>query len=158
MDDEIQISVSLPLDSDGFLRRECPHCMGQFKWHNGPANEEAEGHAPPPAYYCPRCGQPAGPDSWFTPAQMEYIEGAAAPTIASIIDDELGGLFKGMSSKHVKVTQTGHLDVPEPPDPLSEPDDMMIVASPCHGYEPVKVSENHTGPLYCLICGSAFAV
>jgi hypothetical protein len=35
---------------------------------------------------------------------------------------------------------------------------MVIVASPCHSYEPVKLPEDHTGPLYCLVCGSAFAV
>lgn len=24
-------SVQLPLDNDGFLRRECPHCLQEFK-------------------------------------------------------------------------------------------------------------------------------
>jgi hypothetical protein len=32
MDDEISIPVAMPLDSDGFLRRECPTCQQQFKW------------------------------------------------------------------------------------------------------------------------------
>lgn len=34
MDDEIKISVSIPLDDDGFLRRECPTCEQEFKWFN----------------------------------------------------------------------------------------------------------------------------
>lgn len=25
-------STSVPLDSDGFMRRECPNCEQQFKW------------------------------------------------------------------------------------------------------------------------------
>jgi hypothetical protein len=35
---------------------------------------------------------------------------------------------------------------------------MMIVISPCHSYEPVKVPEATEGPLHCLICGTPFAV
>ena len=32
MNDEIRVPVSLPLDSDGFLRRECPTCEREYKW------------------------------------------------------------------------------------------------------------------------------
>ncbi|MDO8364249.1 MAG: hypothetical protein Q7V88_15260 [Actinomycetota bacterium] len=74
------------------------------------------------------------------------------------MDDAIGEVFKGPSTKYVKFKQTGHLAVPGHPDPLKEPDDMVTVASPCHWYEPVKVPAEHTGPLYCLICGTAFAV
>jgi hypothetical protein len=34
----------------------------------------------------------------------------------------------------------------------------VIVASPCHAYEPVKVPEAATGPLHCLVRGQPFAV
>ena len=26
------IAITLPVDKDGFLRRECPSCKRQFKW------------------------------------------------------------------------------------------------------------------------------
>jgi hypothetical protein len=45
---------------------------------------------------------------------------------------------------------------PEPPIPLVEPNDMEMVASPCHGFEPVKVREDWTEPLHSLVCGAAF--
>jgi len=154
----MDIPITLPLDSDGFLRRECPHCTAQFKWHSGPASEEAEQHPDPPAYYCPLCGQPAGPDSWWTQEQISYAEGAAAPAITQYADELLKDAFKGLNNKYVRIEQTGHLDVPDAPMPLTEPDDMSIIMSPCHSYEPVKVPDNHTGPLHCLICGTAFAV
>lgn len=156
----MDIEVSLPLDNDGFLRRECPHCMQQFKWHHGPANAEAEEAEAPHAYHCPLCGQPAGHDSWFTQVQIGFIEQAAAPAATRFIEAELDKVFRNSSSKslNLKLRRTGHLDTPDHPDPLAELDDMTIVASPCHGYEPVKVSEEHTGPLYCLVCGAAFAV
>ena len=32
MSDEISIPIALPLDGDGFLRRECPACELEFKW------------------------------------------------------------------------------------------------------------------------------
>ena len=41
------------------------------------------------------------------------------------------------------------------PDSLIEPDDMVIIAGPCHSWEPVKVAEEATAPFYCLVCGAA---
>ena len=154
----MDITVSLPLDHDGFLPRECPHCVQQFKWHNGPANEEAERHSDGPTYYCPFCGQPAGPDSWFTREQAEYLEGVAAPALTRLVDEELSRAFKGLGSKNIKIKKTGHLDLPDEPMPMVEADDMTIIVSPCHPYEPVKVPETATGPYHCLVCGQAFAV
>jgi hypothetical protein len=154
----MEIEVSLPLDGDGFLRRECPHCLRRFKWHDGPANEEAESQPVPSAYHCPFCGQPAGNESWFTTEQVEFLDAAAAPAIAQLLDDQLDKVFRGASSKHVKFKRTGRMEAPPHPDPLAEPDDMVIVASPCHGYEPIKVPEDASGPLFCLVCGAAFAL
>ena len=31
-DDDLALEMSMPLDSDGFLRRECPTCEREFKW------------------------------------------------------------------------------------------------------------------------------
>ncbi len=154
----MEIDVSLPLDNDGFLRRQCPHCNSEFKWHHGPANEEAESAPIPTSYYCPLCGQPAEPDRWFTHVQVDYIEGVSAPAVTRELDDLLGDAFKGLNSKHVKWKRTGHLDAPDEPAPLVEPDDMVIVVAPCHSYEPVKVPEDAPGPFHCMVCGEPFAV
>lgn len=154
----MDISVSLPLDNDGFLRRECPNCLQEFKWHHGSANEEAEAHQDPETYYCPLCGGPSGPDTWWTREQLDYAQGVAMPAALQEVESELDRAFRGLNSKHLKVKRTGHLDTPAEPMPLTEPDDMVIIASPCHAYEPVKVPEAEAGPFYCLVCGSAFAV
>ncbi|MFH9134481.1 hypothetical protein [Streptomyces sp. NPDC017524] len=149
--------MSLPLDHDGFVRRECPHCISQFKWHHGPANEEAEQQSPT-AYYCPLCGQPAGLDSWWTQEQIDYTRGVIAPGVARLVEDELKNVFKSTRSKYVRVSLKGGVESPKVPSPLTEPDDMVIVTSPCHSYEPVKVPEDSSGPYHCLVCGQAFAV
>jgi transcription elongation factor Elf1 len=153
----MNFGVSLPLDNDGFLRRQCPHCNAQFKWHHGPANEEAENAANPSSYFCPHCGRPAETDRWFTEEQVDYINGVAAPAVARYADDILSDAFKGIKSRYVKFEMKGSLDTPAEPDALVEPDDMMIVASPCHSYEPVKVPEA-AGTLHCLVCGAPFTV
>lgn len=151
------MEVSLPLDSDGFVRRECPHCEREFKWHHGPANEEAEQQPPWNTYYCPLCGEPAGPDSWWTHAQLELIENAQE----RLIGQEFGDMFKSLErstrrNQYVTV-KAGKINLPGVADPLVEPDDMTTVTSPCHTWEPVKVPEDHVGPIHCLVCGSAFS-
>ena len=77
------------------------------------------------------------------------------PFALGIVQDELEGMFRGMKGVEYK---RGSEEPADLADPVVEPDDMTIVTSPCHDYEPVKVPEDHVGPLYCLICGSAFAV
>ena len=37
-DGEVTLSITIPVDSDGFLRRECPTCERELKWL--PASEE----------------------------------------------------------------------------------------------------------------------
>lgn len=74
---EISIEMNLPLDADGFLRRECPNCERQFKWKptssgsDNSENEEVE------EYYCPYCYQPALLDAWWTKEQLEYAQQVA---------------------------------------------------------------------------------
>jgi hypothetical protein len=48
-------------------------------------------------------------------------------------------------------------DEPATPAALREPNDMIILAPPCHSWEPVKVPEEATGRVYCLVCGEPFA-
>lgn len=152
----MDIPITLPLDSDGFLRRECPHCEQQFKWHHGPANEEAETHADPPTYYCPMCGEPAGPDSWWTQEQLEHTQGIAMPAALRFVQGELAATFR--RTKSITFKPGSDSDIPAVPASLTEPDDMRIVASPCHAYEPVKVPDDSPNSLHCLLCGTVFAI
>src|SRR5260221_11528014 len=76
--DEISISLQLPLDKDGFLRRECPHCGRQFKQWQGTRDETQESPEP---YYCPYCYASAGADTWYTAQQREYIQQQAMAEI-----------------------------------------------------------------------------
>ncbi len=71
---------------------------------------------------------------------------------------ELDDMFKGLErstrgNRFIEFKAQGG-DVPDPSEPL----DMIIVASPCHKWEPVKIPEDHVGIVHCLICGEAFAI
>jgi hypothetical protein len=148
-------SVSLPLDVDNFLRRECPHCRQQFKWHNGSTSDQPEGEVIPSVYHCPLCGDSAPPDEWWTEEQIDFIQGSTAGPALREASDELKNMLGGIKGLTYR---PGHHDEPEPPAALHEPNDMVIVASPCHTWEPVKVPEGSTAQMYCLICGEPFTV
>lgn len=147
-------SVQLPLDDDGFLRRECPHCLQQFKWHHGPTADQPEGEADPAVYYCPRCGASAAPDHWWTQEQLGFMRDSVAGPALREAADEIQKAFRGVKGLTYK---RGQLDEPEPPAALHEPNDMLILAPPCHPWEPVKVPEEATARVYCVICGQLFA-
>ena len=66
------IQVSIPLDDDGYLDRECPHseCESQFKiladdWSEKVRDEEV---------FCPICGHTAESDQWLTQEQVEHVQ------------------------------------------------------------------------------------
>jgi hypothetical protein len=148
-------SISLPADGP-FLRRECPSCTRQFKWHHGPTEDRPEGEVDPSVYFCPYCGQSAPPDHWWTQEQIDYTQQVSA---GPILREMAGELQKNLrSSRNSTFKLSVDHDEPETPAPLHEPTDMGIVSSPCHPWEPFKVLEDWTEPVHCLVCGERFSV
>jgi hypothetical protein len=150
----MEIRVDFPLDVDGFLRRECPNCTKEFKWHHGPTDTRPDDAADPPRFYCPLCGQRANHDQWFTQDQVHYQQQVAEFYMHDALNDELQRAFRGLDN----LTYEPGLDSSPAPTTLHEPNDMIIVESPCHPWEPIKVHEGRadSGPLHCLVCGHAF--
>ena len=147
-------SVQIPLDDDGFLRRQCPHCLREFKWHDGPTADRPEGQTDPPVYYCPRCGVSAGPDQWWTQEQIAFAEQSLLGHGLREATDMLEKAFRSVKGLSYKPS---YRDEPEPPAALHEPNDMIILAPPCHSWEPVKVPAEAAARVCCLICGAPFA-
>ncbi len=147
----MEIRLDFPLDADHFLRRECPSCREEFKWHHGPTDSRPDDAADPPQYTCPLCGRPANHDEWLTQDQIRYRQQAIDFYAPDAINAELKKAFG-------KNYTPGHNDAP-PPTPLFEPDDMIIIEPPCHPWEPVKVAEGRadSGPLFCLVCGEMYS-
>lgn len=147
---EVQIPMSVPLDSDGFIRRECPTCERELKWRPTPDGEEG---APTPegGYFCPYCAVQAPPASWWTKAQLEAAEAKIHNEIVKPMLDDFGKSLERASSSHVRFTSKPAERAAEPQ--LSESDDMRRVDFSCHPSEPVKVLEGWDRPVYCPICG-----
>lgn len=154
----MEVQIELSLDNDGFLRRECPHCEQEFKWHHGPTTAAPTAFVYPGVYWCPRCGKSAAPDAWWTQAQAAYQEEYVAAIAPDIVNDALRDAFGRGGSKGLTFTpgpRVGEVNTPAPPE---EPDDMEIIAPPCHPWEPVKVPVDAEAPYYCLLCGEPYAV
>lgn len=154
MSNDVELSVSFPLDSDGFLRRECPTCEREFKWHHSEDESESES-MPGSGYFCPYCAVQAPPDSWFTKPQQALVESTIHSEIVGPALDEFGRSLRDIGRR-----SGGFLKVEleserlEPSDPLTEPEDMRRVDFGCHPREPVKVLEGWNRPVHCLICGA----
>ncbi len=150
--DEISISLQLPLDKDGFLRRECPHCGRQFKQLRSTHDEMEES---PEIYYCPYCSASADADNWYTAQQIEYIQQQA---IAEIVSPNLYRLQEQI--EQVASTDLFRVEMNVPrlvePEPLMEFNDMIRLASPCHVEEPIKVDEQWNQEVACVMCGTRY--
>lgn len=149
---DIELSISLPLDSEGFLRRECPNCERELKWRAAGDRE----HATPPApcgYFCPYCAAQAAPGAWWTKAQLEAAKAHAYREVLQPEIDKLADAARGASGGlvgfGVEVTD------PDAPPPLTEGDDMRRVDFACHPDEPVKVPDEWHGPVHCPLCGTS---
>lgn len=136
-DDEVTLGMSIPLDSDGFLRRECPTCEREFKWlqTSGETDEGTE-TANEGGYFCPYCGVQAPADAWLTEAQVALAQNIVATEFIAPM-----------------VRKLGTYDEPERLDPLTEADDMTRVDFACHPSEPLKVLDDWRKAVRCLICG-----
>lgn len=156
MDDEISVPMSLPLDSDGFLRRECPTCERQFKWFSHSDGDQDAEYTD--QYFCPLCGAPADVATWWTPDQLSYAEATIAPEIERGIQDALKEAFRGLDGIRFEPGDGSGVEAPAL-GVLIELDDMVIVEPPCHPNEPIKVPDDDVNhPLHCLVCGLTFAV
>ncbi|WP_206496142.1 hypothetical protein [Mycobacteroides abscessus] len=148
----MDVPIAFPLDADGFLRRECPSCRDEFKWHYGPTATRPAAAIDPLQYTCPLCGVAAAHDHWFTQDQVQLQRQTVEFYAMDAVNDELKRAF-GKNYTPGKNTAPA-------PTPLHEPNDMIIVEPPCHPWEPVKVPEQRAdaGPLHCIVCGETFAV
>jgi hypothetical protein len=158
MSDEVSLSMSVPLDRDGFLRRECPTCEREFKVLV--SQDEDDEATPPPegGYFCPYCAVQAPPDAWWT---KDQLEAAKAVMYREVVEPELKDFQKSIERMNRQsgglIGISARLDITEPDEPaeLSEVEDMRRVEFSCHPDDPLKVLEDWERPVHCMICGDA---
>jgi hypothetical protein len=152
------IKLSLPNDDDGFFRRECPECEREFKVI---AESRPRGAAPKTAgdsFFCPYCAKSFPVDHFWTQAQLKYRQGIAVHEGLGPALEKFSRSLKSLerhSSKNLKIKVTSKGSGPRKPAPLQEPNDMVRVDPPCHS-EPIKIDEDWTADVACLICGKSY--
>lgn len=143
-DDTVELSFSIPLDDDGFVRRECPECEREFKWHYSEENSEP---VPDGGYFCPYCNVQSDANSWFTPAQLELATSVAARELVDPMMEDLADSVSGsgLSMKYEPGDRVDELS--------DEPNDMRRIDVSCHPKEPLKVLDSWSSGVHCMICG-----
>lgn len=155
MSDDVTLGMSIPLDSDGFLRRECPTCEREFKWLPSlDQDDKAPDRVPDGGYFCPYCGVQAPANAWLTQAQVSLAQNMVHTEILGPILKGFADSIEGIGQKSGGMTSTSvEYDEPDKLDPLTELDDMKRIDFACHPSEPLKVLDEWTTSVHCLICG-----
>ncbi len=153
-DDDVTLEMSMPLDSDRFLRRECPTCERELKWFITPGGEGTAAPIADGGYFCPYCGVQAETNSWLTKAQAELAQNMVATRVLGPMLKKLGDDMKGIGrNSGGMISAEVQYDAPDELNPLTDFDDMTRVDFDCHPTEPVKVLDDWDKPVRCLICG-----
>ncbi len=155
---DVSIEMKVPLDADGFFRRECPNCERQFKQKHTDSNTETPENVSVESYYCPYCYESAPLNSWWTKEQLEYAQQLA---FKEVIEPELQNLQRQIESLNRLgnlVKMESRLSHSPESNPLSEKDDMIRTDFPCHPEEPLKIDEAWEQDVACLICGIRYPV
>ena len=155
-DGEVTLSMAIPVDSDGFLRRECPTCERESSGFPRPRMMTGT-----PWTMCATAATSAHTagcrrrlNAWLTKAQIAHAQRIAEaevvePMLAKFADD----ITRKFRSAGI-TTRSAPRRHAEVPDPLTEDDDMTRVGFACHPSEPVKIFEDWHEPAHCLICGA----
>jgi hypothetical protein len=152
---EQELSVSLPLDSDGFLRRECPTCEREFKWLSSEETEAEAEPIPEGGYYCPYCAIQAPPDAWWTQDQLELVNSVVSKELVEPELEKFERSLRDISRRSGGfISASMKTELSPDADPLVETDDMRRVEFECHPSEPAKVQDDWTRDVHCLICGT----
>lgn len=132
---EVRIPVEIPLDKEGMLGRECLECKRYFKVKLGTG--------PPLNYcHCPYCEYEGTTDTFWTPAQLKYIESVTESFAwRNIIGPALDDLIKPFedlerktkSNTFFRVTVAGaSIDLSVPIQDYSEKDlETTVVCDSC---------------------------
>jgi hypothetical protein len=159
--------IGLPQDSQGYVRRECPHCRRQFKTRTGPSDgaivqrylgrhlrfqNPHEIVRDDAVFHCVYCGAKARADEWCTPHQRIWLEKVANALGQEIRFEQLAFAHRTLrdnpSPTFVALPPRGRL-----PQMRAESDDMLRASFFCC-VEDAKVDVQWLKPLFCPGCGS----
>jgi hypothetical protein len=116
-----RFKVTIPLDEEGYLGRECPKCIQTFRVHN----EEYDNLPDDLVLTCPYCGHRDDRSEFMTTQQVARLTQVARDYALQMISDTLDTSFKRMArstsrNRFVKITYRSTPFYPEPLPGINE--------------------------------------
>lgn len=117
--------VSIPLDEDGYLGRQCPSCRQIFRVQS----EDYQALPESTELYCVYCGHRDDHSEFLTEQQRQRLERVALDMGNQLIDDILGGAFRDLarSTANNKFLTVTYRSTPSYPQPLPGIDEEKLV-------------------------------
>ena len=147
---EVQFTVSMPLEDDGHFGRECPECEQHFRIDN----DDYEKLPDDLTLWCVYCGHTGEHSEFLTKQQSERLERVAHDYGSQLVGDMLDKSFGRMARRSgensfFKIT---YRSTPFYPDPLPEiNEENLIRERTCEGCGVrYAVFGEHR---YCPVCG-----
>jgi len=172
------IRAHIPLDEEGFLRRQCPFCARQFKIippkdqlvdgsnkceYSYMIEEEGSDETSAPYYeeqvmYCPYCGQSTQVEDWFTDEQRNYFKALLEQEAIEMINEDFIKPMKRRSrsalSKGSHFKMEWHELKTKTVQMSPEKNDMRVFVLPCCNQK-IKINDNWQDTVCCVFCGFA---
>jgi hypothetical protein len=148
--------ITIPLDEDGFLGRECPSCSAAFKM----MGDEYEALPDELELTCPYCGHQEDHSEFMTAGQRERVEAAAQAMAEQWMHRELGRALSGAFGRSSRPARDSFLSVrfeykPGAPPPLRALPQLahgktrrVIQCSTCSDHCAV-----YSSSAFCPVCG-----
>ena len=146
MSDEINMTISIPTDDDGYVLLQCEHCGTYFKATPSDLEEDEVLHI-----FCPSCGLIS--ENYVTEDVLELAMKMATNAVNDMIYNE----FKKMerhSKKGIITFKAGKRPKHENEDPIRSGIEAMEICNfpCCNRTAKIKPLLKMTGA-YCLFCG-----
>ena len=146
---KVNINISIPGDSDGFVSFECPYCEMQFKLS---ASDYTEHEPEMVELYCPYCGLTGNRDTFYTKEQVEHFANIAQNYRAEQIDKMLSDFSKKSNSKYLKVKHTPAKKQAVLELMSTETEEEIFQCSLCENSQKVFYASGRA-KIYCAYCG-----
>ena len=147
---DFSISLSIPLDDDGFIEMECDYCKNRFMLHQDVFLDISNLHL-----FCPICGLPNNINTFYCPEVLEAAQQKAMNYMINEMQRKLGSSIKRLNvSGLIKMS----LDVPKqvPEKELYTPvNEYFLFHHHCCGVDVKALEFDVQIGLYCPICGGS---
>ena len=142
----MELNIELPVDNDGFIEYECPHCQKVFRLNKN-LFMDSETYI---ALYCPYCGLSAAIGSFYTTECAVYIKEYAEQLALEELNKSFKAMEKSTRNSIIKF-KAGKIQVSEPDKLILHPYvDNICRCNKCNNkYK----TEGKIIATYCPYCG-----